>query len=753
MKGDLKPISNNIFDISEKKFNPKISEAKVFERSTKILRQSKDVMLTNDINNKSPLLNKNNSANVNAESQNAGTRIALSELISMQEKKEEDKSSKVKNPFEWFEESIQKKLQENHKNVMSRFKIENNLFYDFFKNINLVSTEALALVMSDINKMIDEYYNFLSEQVNEYVSIFLLIFECYISIDLDDDKFRVMHEAIIVFFIKSLKNRSEEMIYIFKNILIKKIFEAMASLENRERLIYLCEIIYKIMDPTDTQQVEFFRIFKDYLGANEEILYECFSILHDLIPNYSEALMDICLFYILSGISHISADIRYHSLYILHKYILLNVNFFYNFEPKLKKLSLSEKDRENNLIIIKTSLLFLRHNYQNKSKPKDPAVKKTTFLGFENRFDEDTANANYFNELSLGNEIIRNILRRYIGDSLFMLIACSNIAEYLNDNIDLNKIFLSALFQAKEIIFNNVFYAGSELTDDIIKLQQYTKFRVKPEYQKFRDWHYHYLCQALNSLIEDREKSEKTSRPLSEKEYKFVQFTIAPGFNPLQSEIWKSSFKFSKLLLIDLYDKAKSERALKILEAFLFFDPIQKQVLEDIYDHLQEMITKLLENGEDPLNKRCLDTLNYTLRSWSQHPNSSSILRDGLRKLIDLFVANNSNNGNTNSNNNNNKNNNTNNLNVNFGASNANANSNTNNNNSFAGAGGVNSNVSQNFNNVNNNSFNAGNNNTNKGDHHANFNNNSNFGNNSQMNANNSFNGTNIMASNNTSML
>ena len=753
MKGDLKPISNNIFDISEKKFNPKISEAKVFERSTKILRQSKDVMLTNDINNKSPLLNKNNSANVNAESQNAGTRIALSELISMQEKKEEDKSSKVKNPFEWFEESIQKKLQENHKNVMSRFKIENNLFYDFFKNINLVSTEALALVMSDINKMIDEYYNFLSEQVNEYVSIFLLIFECYISIDLDDDKFRVMHEAIIVFFIKSLKNRSEEMIYIFKNILIKKIFEAMASLENRERLIYLCEIIYKIMDPTDTQQVEFFRIFKDYLGANEEILYECFSILHDLIPNYSEALMDICLFYILSGISHISADIRYHSLYILHKYILLNVNFFYNFEPKLKKLSLSEKDRENNLIIIKTSLLFLRHNYQNKSKPKDPAVKKTTFLGFENRFDEDTANANYFNELSLGNEIIRNILRRYIGDSLFMLIACSNIAEYLNDNIDLNKIFLSALFQAKEIIFNNVFYAGSELTDDIIKLQQYTKFRVKPEYQKFRDWHYHYLCQALNSLIEDREKSEKTSRPLSEKEYKFVQFTIAPGFNPLQSEIWKSSFKFSKLLLIDLYDKAKSERALKILEAFLFFDPIQKQVLEDIYDHLQEMITKLLENGEDPLNKRCLDRLNYTLRSWSQHPNSSSILRDGLRKLIDLFVANNSNNGNTNSNNNNNKNNNTNNLNVNFGASNANANSNTNNNNSFVGAGGVNSNVSQNFNNVNNNSFNAGNNNTNKGDHHANFNNNSNFGNNSQMNANNSFNGTNIMASNNTSML
>jgi len=316
-----------------------------------------------------------------------------------------------------------------------------------------------------------------------------------------------------------------------------------------------------------------------------------------------------------------------------------------------------------------------------------------------------------------------------------MLIACSNIAEYLIDNIDLNKIFLSALFQANEVIFNYIFYPGSELTDNIIKLQQYTKFRVKPEYQKFCDWHYHYLCQALNSLIEEREKSKHASRPLSEKEYKFIQFTIAPGFNPLQSEIWKSSFKFSKMLLLDCYDKSKSESALKILETFLFFEPIQKQVLEDIYDHLQEMITNLLENREDPLNKRVIETLNHTLRSWSQNPNSSSILRDGLRKLIDLFVANvtnvNSNVNNygnkSNAQNNSNVNGSQNNhLNVNFGASNANNNTNNNNNNSLVGAGSQN-----NFNSLNNNSVNIGNHN----------------------NSNNSFNATNIMASNNTSML
>ena len=633
MKGDLKPISNNILDISEKKFNPKISEAKVFERSTKILRQSKDVMITNDVNNRSPLP-KNN---IQEQQNTAGGRIALSELINMQEKKDEDKNSKVKNPFEWFEEIIEKKLNADYKNVICRFKLENNLFYDFFKNINLITPDCLTLVMNEINKMIDEYYNFLSEQVNEYISIFLLIFEAYVSIDLDDDKFKILHEAIIIFFLKSLKNRSEEMIYIFKNILIKKIFEAMINNENRDKLIYLCEIIYKIMDPTDAQQVEFLKTFKEYLSNNEEILYECFSILHDLIPFYSENLIDICLFYILSGVSHDSSEIRYHSLYILHKYVLLNVNFFFNFETKLKKLSISESDRENNLIIIKMALLFIKYIYQNKTKGKEPQ-KKNSLFAFDNRYDDDTANINYNNELGLGNDIIKNIMKRYVGDSLFILIASSYVAEFLYDNIELNRIFLHSLFLSNENILNYIFYEGVDLNDDIIKLQQFTKFRVKPEIFKFKDWSNHYLFQALNSLIEEREKFE--SKGLTEKEYRFLQFTISSGFNPLHSEIWKTSFKFSKLILKDCYDKDKCERSLKILESFLFFEPIQKQVLEDIYDNMHEMIIKLSEDRNNLDNKKCLELLNHYLRTWSHHTNSSSTLRDGIRKLIDHFEIN-----------------------------------------------------------------------------------------------------------------
>jgi hypothetical protein len=632
MKGDLKLISNNIQDISEKKFNPKISESRVFERSTKLLRQSKDVILVNDMA-KSQNLQKQQNPNPEVTAA-GGSRIALSDFITMQEKKDEEKSSKVKNPFEWFEETIQVKLLENHKEDMSRFKIENNFFYDFFKNLEFISTEALYLVMTEINKMIDEYYNFLSEQVNEYASIFLQIFECYINIDIEDDKFKVLHDALILFFIKSLKNRSEEMIYIFKNILIKKIFDSMLNLENRDKLLFLCEIIYKIMDPLESQQVEFLKIFKDNLEKNEEVMYECFSIIHDLIPNYSEQLIDICLFYVLSGITNISVDIRYQSLYILHKYILMNINFFLNFEPKLKKLSLSENDRENNLLLIKMSLLFLKHNYLNKSKPKEN-VKKP-FSGFEIRFDEDTANVNYMNELSPGNDIIKNILTRYMGDSLFMLIASSSIAEYLIDNIELNKIFLSALFQTNENILNYVFY-NMELTNDIIKLQEYTRFRVKPEVIKYTDWHYHYLCQGINSIIEEREKIEDCL--LSEKEYKFIEFTISPGFNPLHIEIWKNSFKFSRLIILDCANINRVERALKIIEGFLFFESIQKQILEDIYDDMNDLIIRLLEDKEKPDNKKCLEIISYSFRSWSQSQNSSSTLRDGLRKLIDLFVT------------------------------------------------------------------------------------------------------------------
>ena len=636
MNGESKRINNSISDFSEKKFNPKVSETKVFERSTKILRLSKEAM---NILNPSPSKSPNRkSVGINKqEIEKSELRMNLSELISMQEKKEDDikKHSKVKNPFEWFELNLENKIITENNIILTKFSIENSFFYDFFKNIKLIDIENLNFVMDDIIKMIDEHYNFISEQVNDYASIFLLIFESYISLDLEDEKFLIMHNYIKIFFFKSLKNRSDEIFYIFKNILIKKI------LENRDKLYHLCEMVYKILDPSLEQQLDFFKIFKENLLENEEILYESFSILHDLLPLYSENLIDICLYYILSGIMQPSSDIRYYSLYILHKYVEKNVNFFYNFETKLKKLSISENDRENNLLIIRMSILYLININENKNKPKEN-FKKINFFSFDHKIDEDSANITLNNELSIGNNIIKNILKRFTGDALFMLIACSYIAEHLNDNFELNKIFLFFLFQTNENILNYIFYEGTELTEDIIKLQQFTKFRLKPEIYKFKDWSYHFLFQGFSSNIQDRQIKNINSF-LSEKEYKFLEFTISNGFNPTYGEVWKNSFKFSNLILLDCNDNLKSDRALKILESFLFFEPIQKQILEDIYDSLYDLIIKLQEMN-DLNNKNCLEILNSRLKSWAQNTRSTSILRDGLRKLLDLIKKNSKNN-------------------------------------------------------------------------------------------------------------
>jgi len=51
--GELKPISTNVNQISEKKFNPKISETKSCERGVKILRQTNALQQSQDAMSKS----------------------------------------------------------------------------------------------------------------------------------------------------------------------------------------------------------------------------------------------------------------------------------------------------------------------------------------------------------------------------------------------------------------------------------------------------------------------------------------------------------------------------------------------------------------------------------------------------------------------------------------------------------------------------------------------------------------------------
>ena len=89
------------------------------------------------------------------------------------------------------------------------------------------------------------------------------------------------------------------------------------------------------------------------------------------IQNLNDSLIDCCLFYVLNGLTHENPKIRYHSLQMLLKYSIMNVNFVYNFAPKIEKLAKKEKDRENCLLIIKIVCQTFKAAYIKKTMPKE----------------------------------------------------------------------------------------------------------------------------------------------------------------------------------------------------------------------------------------------------------------------------------------------------------------------------------------------------------------------------------------------
>lgn len=617
----MKPISSNLTNISEKKFNLKISDAKVFERSTRLLRQSKE----NIVNDGHRSVKHNNVDLSNANRISLG----LADIANMNETSDQEKNDNIKNPFEWFEDNIHKKLAIEFKEDIAKIKIENKFIYDLFKNVELLSLECLSVVMQDMTKMVDDKYNWLSIQVNEFVTFFILIFDAYVSLEIADPKFEVLHNSLILFFAKSLKNVTEEMMFIFKNVFIANIFTAISQTECREKLHYFCDLIFRILQPTDVQQVDFFKIFKDNI-VSEDILYEAFSVLHDLFFSYTEGLMDICLFYILNGITSVTSDIRYHSLYILHKYIQINVNFFFNLQDKIEKISRSESDKENNLLIIKMALQYLKYLYHNKSKAKEVIMsKKNVYI--DNRMDEETLQQNYQDDLALANKIINNVLYRYRGDSLFTLLACNAMSEHLYDNMDLVSTFLYCLFSCDENVQKFILY-NEPLEDRVNILHRYTRFRHKPELTRHDNWNNHILFKAYNDLL----LKNSNMKALTERDYNFIKFIIAGGFTIVHTELWKNNFQFSRFVVQDMNNSEKCARSLEIMEAFLFFEPIHKHILEENYDQLQSLFREVEEDHSEN-GEKCKEMIKMTLTGWIQNQYSSSILRDGLRKLLENF--------------------------------------------------------------------------------------------------------------------
>jgi hypothetical protein len=458
----------------------------------------------------------------------------------------------------------------------------------------------------------------------------------------DNKKATILHEGLCNFFLKSLKNKNEEMFFIFKNIFLKKIFETINDKEHSYKVKDLCDLLYRILDPSSAQQIELFKMFRERTKNNEEIMYECFAKLHEKISNLNESLIDACLFYVLNGLSNENPKIRYHSLQMLLKYSTMNVNFVYNFAQKIEKLSKKEKDRENCLLIIKIVCQTFKAAYIKKTQPKES--KKNNNNGErEKKNSEDKMDKNgdqgqigeidqaaYLQELIFGNTIIKNITDRFLGDNIFVLIFANYINDYLYDNSDLYLILISAFFDSNESIMEYELFGG-ELDETMKSKYSLTIFRSPFVVKTMTGFNTAMILKAFDTMIQQREYNE-----LGDREYNLINFIVKDGLNINYSDIYKSSFNFSGLVIQDISKVERCNNCFSILEAFLECGPIQKSIFDEWYDNLNKVFVKVFGDESDNLNV-CKDTIKEFVNRWINDMKISQIVRDDIKKLAEAI--------------------------------------------------------------------------------------------------------------------
>ncbi len=387
---------------------------------------------------------------------------------------------------------------------------------------------------------------------------------------------KTLNDFFKQFFLKSKKNNNEEMYFVFKNIIIKKIFEVINSPEYAHKNEYFCRLIFDIFDPNEKTQVEFFRLFKEYV-IEEDVLYTCFKHLHDFFQTFPEGFIDICLFYVVSGLSSTSVSVRFDSLCMLYKYILLKNDFFYTFERKLTRLSISETSRDNVLLIVKMAITVLKNINNKKKENASSSVKKNIFV--DRGDDDNSINQNIISDMNIPNKIINNVFKKFSGDDYITLIILSAISEILYDNIDLIKIFLCALHSTSDIIRNHILYQ-TEFDEKLKYLLNNVYLKTVLEESPYKEWNLALLFKGYILWCQDNKRTIFTL----DFDYKFLNFCLHKPMINSDNEIWRKFYsQFYKMYLDDLKDVEKCPHLLKILEKFLFFDSIQKPILEVSY--------------------------------------------------------------------------------------------------------------------------------------------------------------------------
>ena len=648
MKGDVKPMAAQPAQ-AEKGFKIKISEPKPYVAQTRTILQPRDNNFRTNVNQ--PQQNKTDNdidafANYNSLYQN--------------DRDIEQKANSVDNPFLKLGEPLMNNIKSDFPEDFKKINIIDNakFFSHFFESIEDISDEALTRVIDTVLKIIQDFYNILSgRQVNDYIDVFLIMFNAYINLEInlgdDNKKATILHEGLCNFFLKSLKNKNEEMFFIFKNIFIKKIFETINDKEHSFKVKDLCDLLYRILDPSFEQQIDLFKMFREHTKNNEEIMYECFAKLHEKINNLNESLIDACLFYVLNGLTSENPKIRYHSLQMLLKYSTNNVNFVYNFAPKIEKLSKKEKDRENCLLLIKIVCQTFKNAYNKKTQPKETKKNNTgnnnNLNSNNNNLEKEKKNAEdkpekneqnnqmgeidqaaYLQELTFGNKIIKNITERFIGDNIFVLIFVNYINDYLYDNNDLYLILITSFFDSNESIMEYELFGG-ELDDTMKSKYSFTNFRSPFVVKTMTGFNPAMILKAFDTMVQQRQYKE-----LGDREYNLINFIVKDGLNINFSDIYKSSFNFSGLVIQDISKVERCNNCFSILEAFLECGPIQKSIFDEWYDNLNKVFNKVFNSEGEEYNV-CRDTIKEFVNRWINDMKISQIVRDDIKKLAEVI--------------------------------------------------------------------------------------------------------------------
>lgn len=301
-------------------------------------------------------------------------------------------------------------------------------------------------------------------------------------------------------------------------------------------------------------------------------------------------------------------------------------------------MSQNEHDIENSLILVDilTSVLTIKQRVK-----ENPLSNKRNFQSnIIDKVEEDNMNSKEASDLSSPTKLLKNLLFRYLGHDLFMVIALTRVGEVLFDNSELYKIFVYCLLKGSIKVKEHIFF-NKDLSPQIEKKITRSNFKSIFKFDPtVLEWNFGSLFKAYSQLFQFgfdtntpfiKPDPNLKIKKISDSDYEFLDFCFKDQLNPKWSENWKLGFiGFSKYFIQDLTHENKCERSLIIIEKFLMFDSIQKQISDEIC----EQLTTAIKDTVAIKNQKCYAIIQEYLNKIYNSQNSSSILRESLKRLL-----------------------------------------------------------------------------------------------------------------------